>query len=40
MIVDDQDGSYDKYFGRASNKKLNRAKQQAKTRALQSYGGS
>jgi len=25
---------------RASNKKLNRAKQQAKTRALQSYGGS
>jgi len=40
MIVDDQDGSYEKYFGRASNKKLNRAKQQAKTRALQSYGGS
>ena len=40
MIVDDQDGSYEKYFGRASNKKLNIAKQRAKTRALQSYGST
>ena len=40
MIVDDEDGSYEKYFGVGSGRTLNIAKQRAKTNALQSYGGN
>ena len=39
MIVDNEDMSADTFFGRATNRKLNIAKQRAKTRALQAYGG-
>ncbi len=40
MIVDDEDGSYDKYFGVGRGKRLNTAKQRSRTAALQSYGAS